>query len=455
MFAEIRNSAFIAPLLITIAASASLQAAELRKSPYFVDGIHCHGLDSFIDQNEIKQSYRDPEVSAIRIKSLLQNECELVFSQHGVEKFQWLTPEDLEKLVFSLKRSQRFHAVDIHIEKSVLQNHIHLIGKFTPFEAKNFYTVKASGSVERGKGQNVGNRVSSRFDGKIEFNKTGEYNRAPYVLSFVQQESTAQRALNTEGGKINGEPVTLTEEEQASLARRDGVYGAIGVRRNRANGIHSDFIELAFKSTKLSRDEATAQNISIEVGKEFQKDPLVPALTQFSLLYATYHVKSDEIYAKSDAESNQKPKPIMFGGITYDKQTLWGREKLRFYRSFTEELHYFGDLDFNRSVGQWWEINHTLGLAGTIVRGAVLPEHRFGLPDRLELQVYYQTQKKFALSGTPSMLGLKLGWASYEAENNLDHPYLREHAFGEISFNAQRDSFNVGLAFLYGSQRLY
>ncbi|RYZ48713.1 MAG: hypothetical protein EOP07_25475, partial [Proteobacteria bacterium] len=209
---------------------ASRGGEELRRSPYFIDGIHCEGIDELDPGEDLTRSYPD-EVAEIGIKTRRQVLCESIFAKSGVSKFQWVTPEDLEKLSFILKHSKRFQGADLRIEKSELQNHIHLIGRFTMFEAKNQYRINFKQSLE-GNGAD-GQRLSSIGDASIHFNKRGVVNPAPFVLGIKYRSSNAKDPLSTNPAKT-----TLSDDEAIALGREDGRYVAITSKFQQANGIY-------------------------------------------------------------------------------------------------------------------------------------------------------------------------------------------------------------------------
>jgi hypothetical protein len=130
------------PLTIILASlsTISLAGSTNNKSPYFIDGMRCEGLEGTIDEEKLGQNFPDKEVAAVGIKALRQTQCEAIFHQYNVDKFQWVTPEDLEALSFFLRHGKKFASVDIRIEKSELQNHVYLIGQFKPFAPKNHYS---------------------------------------------------------------------------------------------------------------------------------------------------------------------------------------------------------------------------------------------------------------------------------------------------------------------------
>lgn len=446
-------------LLASLAATTSshaLASAEVRKSPYFIDGIHCEGLEGLLDDYNLKRQYPDEEVAAVGLKTIRQSHCEGIFKEYGIEKFQWVTPEDLEKLSFTLKRSNKFRSADIRIEKSDLQNHVHLIGVFTAFDPKTRYSLDFSSGLENDK--SAGSRTTTKAEGSVSFNQRGLNNPAPYVLGVKYFNSTAGRPLNAEELRPNDQDVAMTDNEKAAQGRQNGYYGGAKLRINFPysslyRGIYT-YGEVGLGTSRLTGDERSTSNITYELGTAYQYDPLIPTVTRFSLLYADYSATASEVYY-TDKTKNSKAKSLVFAGFAQDMQTQQISGKLRFYRSLTTDMHYFGDFDLMFRLGEYAEMNHGLGFAETVIKGAVLPEHRFGLPDRQEFQLYYRADYNLAAFGAKNKAWLKVGVASYQAHNDLENSYSREQGFGELGLKTQTEDFDLGLSFIYGDRRLY
>jgi len=439
-------------LWIGLAAPAPLDAAESsqpesRKSPYFIDGLHCEGLDGLETGDDLTRAYPD-EVADMGIKTRHQEQCEWIFEKSGVRKFQWVTPEDLEKLDFILKHSRKFAAAAIRIEKSELQNHIHLIGRFEMFEPKTFYQLRLSQGLERD--QTDGDRNTSDVEAKFHFKKRGTINPAPFVLGFKYRSTDAAAPMNHNDLSRNGKGVTFTSEEKIAQSRTDATYGAVTTRFQQANGF---FFSFALESSHMSGDSESTLDTHFETGVETQLDPLLPSVTRLSLLYSNYSVEGGEFYASKARGKNYRS--IAFAGLAEDIQTRWVKGKIELYRSLTPELHYFLNMDLAAPLLTYASVTHSLGISGGSIRGAVLPEHRFGLPDRTVIQYFYQGEEGFSLTGYDLKVGLKVGLATYKAINNLDTPYSQDQAFAELGLKTKTDDFETTFAFLYGNRRLY
>ena len=453
-----RYTTILLATALSLMAKVALAGAEDRKSPYFIDGIHCEGLERLWNEDALKKNYPDDDMAAVAIQTLQQDRCEALFKNYGVEKFQWVTPADLEKLSFTLKRSNKFRAVDIRIEKSELQNHVHLIGRLTPYEPRNHYSLELSNSLE--KGGAAGDRNTTAVAGAIAFNQHGPSNPAPFVLSFSAANSTAKAPLGAGDLRRNDKEVTMTDEEKLAQNRPSGSSYSADLRINFPSVIgYRDlffFMDFAATGSRLSGDEERTTSPRTELGVQMQNDPLVQNFTQLSIFYTTYAATGSEIFSETSDKTHNSPKKSMaFAGFsqTYASKILDGH--LRFYRSLTDDMHYFADFDARFQIGEWLDITHSLGVDAFYVRGAVLPEHRLGLPDRQEGRVYYRADRSFHAFGAENKLWLKLGSASYTADNQLDNRYNRDGLFAQLGVKRQTGDFDLGLSLLYGDRRLY
>ena len=445
-------------IALSLMAKVALAGSEDRKSPYFIDGIHCEGLERPWNEDALKKNYPDDDMAAVAIQTLQQDRCEALFKNYGVEKFQWVTPADLEKLSFTLKRSNKFRAAEIRIEKSELQNHVHLIGRLTPYETRNHYSLELSNSLE--KGGAAGDRNTTAVAGAVAFLQRGPSNPAPFVLSLGATNSTAEAPLASDDLRRHDKEVTMTDNEKLAQNRPSGSSYNVDLRMNfpAVTGFHDLFLFMDFAATgsRLSGDEARTSAPRYELGVQMQNDPLVQNFTQLSIFYTTYAATGSEIFSEtSDKTHNSPEKSLAFAGFSqnYASQAIEGH--LRFYRALTDHMHYFADFDFRFQLGEWGGIAHRFGVDSSYVRGAVLPEHRLGLPDHHQSRVYYQADRSVQAFGAENKLWLKLGSATYDADNQLDNPYFREDLFAQLGVKRRTDNFDLGLSLLYGDRRLY
>lgn len=437
--------------------SASLAADTDFKSPLFIDGIHCEGhADSKLGE-ALRKNYSNDEIAAVGVKAQLQLLCEALFKEFGVEKFQWVTPGDLERLDFTLKHSKRFQSVDLSIKKSEMQNHVHLVGQFQQFSKKTHYTVNGSSSVERGNADD-GNRYTQRLNGHIDFERQGEVNLAPLVFGFDFRNSTAKHPLSVETLKEGGEETTLTLEEQIAQARPSGSYGHVEMRLNLLRlRSYTPFFTIGLDHTRISGDKTFSRTNSYEAGVVFHGDPLLSmnSRTQLSILNANYVATGTETIVPKGQGSGRGARNITFAGLSGAGSSSWMDADFRLYRSITQDLHFFGNVDVLFKLGDYLGLDHGLGVSQEVVRGAVLPEHRLGLPDRNVAKGFWRVGRDFTAFGAKQSLTVDAGFGIYSATNYTENSYSVGNFYGQLAYVTHADLFDVSLAFAYGSQRLY
>lgn len=434
--------------------------AEALKSPYFIDGVHCEGLQDKDRDKAIAEVYADDEVAKLGVKAQNQIFCEQIFSKHGIQKFQWVTPDDLEKLTFGLRRSGKYKNIDVRIEKSELQNHVHLKIKFEQFEPRNYYSVNVASAFD--KGSATGNRQTTKADVLFQYQKRGAENQAMFDLGVRTINSSAPSPLSIEEIKKGNKDVVLDTSEAIAQSKQNWDYTEFfyKVPLLGTPSIPMDF-KLGLNNSRLSKDEVSAVNTNFELSSYYKPDELIPVKYKFSLLYSTYTATgAQSIIRKKDEEEdkNQKrnDKHIVFAGIRQDFKASFLSGYLNFNRSLTSELHYFYDYDLRFRLAELGGIVGSLGFSEDMVYGAILPEHRFGLPNRSLFDIYLLAEKDFRAFESDNKVTFKGGARHLASDRNASRGgYSRDQGFAEIGIKSRLDNVDVGLSFIYGSQRLY
>ena len=433
--------------------------ADTLKSPYFIDGVHCEGLQDKDRDKAIADVYSDDEVAKLGLKAQNQIFCEQIFSKHGIQKFQWVTPDDLEKLTFGLKRSGKYKNIDVRIEKSELQNHVHLKIKFEQFEPRNYYSVNVASVSD--KGSATGNRLTSKADLLFQYQKRGAENPAMFDLGVQTINSSAPSPLSNEEMKKGNKDVVLDTSEALAQSKQNWDYSEIFYRVPLSNGnpsIPIDF-KLGLNNSRLSKDDVSDVNTNFEFAGHYQPDELVPLKYKFSLLYSTYSATGAQSIVRKKEEDKSKKrnnKNIVFVGVRQDLKSKFFSGYINFNRSLTSDLHYFYDYDFRFRLAELGGIVGSLGLSEGVVYGAILPEHRFGLPNRSTIDLYLLAEKDFRAFESDNKLTLKGGLRNLSSDRNTTKEgYSRDQVFAEIGVKSRLDNVDVGLSFIYGSQRLY
>jgi hypothetical protein len=434
---------------------------ETLKSPYFIDGVHCEGLQDKDRDKTIGEVFADDEVAKLGVKAQNQIFCEQIFSKHGIQKFQWVTPDDLEKLTFGLKRSGKYKNIDVRIEKSELQNHVHLTIKFEQFEPRNYFSVNVSSGSD--KGSATGSRQTTTADLLFQYQKRGAENPAMFDLGLHTINSSAPSPLSVEEIKKGNKDVVLDTSETLAQSKQNWAYTEVFYKVPLLQGNPSfpiDF-KLGLNKSRLSKDEVSDVNTNFELSSSYKPDELVPLKYKFSLLYSTYSATgAQSIIRKKDEEEdkNQKRKDvhIVFAGIRQDFKARFLSFYLNFNRSLTSELHYFYNYDIRLRLSELGGIVGSLGFSEDMVYGAILPEHRFGLPNRSLFDIYLLAEKDFRAFESDNKVTFKGGARHLASDRNASRGgYSRDQGFAEIGIKSRLDNVDVGLSFIYGSQRLY
>jgi hypothetical protein len=184
----------------------------------------------------------------------------------------------------------------------------------------------------------------------------------------------------------------------------------------------------------------------------------VPMKYRFSLLYSSYSALGSDVVKKdngSDGRSS-KQKQIVFARLMQDFETKLISGHASFSRSITNDLHYYYDYDVRLRVLEWSGFVGSLGAAADAVYGAVLPEHRFGLPHRASSDLYVMAEQRFQAYRSENRLALKCGLRHLGSTKYSDKTsYRQEQKFAELSLTTRLESIDVGLSFVYGDKRLY
>jgi hypothetical protein len=220
------------------AGNESEEAAEsddkYRKSPYFVDGVHCEGFEGTLRDEELKRTFADDESAEIGVRSAYVEQCESLFRLYGISKFQWVTPSDLEKLSFAIRHGGKFAKSDIRIEKSALPNHIHIIGKFSLLKPEHHYSGSLKSEI-MASGQHKSARYINSGDFLFEINRRGSSNPAPYAVNFKFLNTFTNSPLTVADiNSTRSAPLKLNDEEIAAFERRNGKYQSLNLRFNPA-----------------------------------------------------------------------------------------------------------------------------------------------------------------------------------------------------------------------------
>ncbi len=453
-----KSTSIIFTLFMFSQSALAKDNAPLRKSPFFIDGIHCMGLTAYVEEEQFSKAYADADMAKIAYKTMQQTQCENIFKAYDVIKFQWVTDEELENLSFTLKKSNKFKQVDISIEKSELPNHVHLTGHFVPHAEKHKFKLHVSQSLE--KGGDTGNRSSTLFEGKANLYQRGQANDPKYSVGLKYFKTQAKKPLSADELKRGKNDVTMTPEETIIQSRQSGRYFDLNFRVNfppySSTSWLNPYLVVGLFQQQETMDKSHITGNYFEYGTEIHPDQTNPkAYFGLSLLYSDYAVGGNEYFDYDNESQDHTNKNILFAGIRGHFPTEKFSAHYSVFRSLTEEMHLFAEVSALFTIYKQGDFSHNIAGDFFYLRQAILPQHRFGLPNRDETTIYYQGNYSLNSLGRDSSIIFKFGGSEYLAKNNLKTPYRRENTFGELGLQSSINDFDLSLALIYGSQRLY
>jgi hypothetical protein len=151
--------------------------------------------------------------------------------------------------------------------------------------------------------------------------------------------------------------------------------------------------------------------------------------------------------AEASASDDVRSFGVTFAGIRHNLETPIVSLSFEAYRAFLTDLSAFGTWDFQFQFAENGSQFHSFGLDGEIVRGSILPEHRFGLPDRRDDRIYYQfTESETQFFEIDSEVNARAGMHTYQALGGGNRRYSEAFPFVEVEVTAYRGQMDLNLA---------
>ncbi|MEK6705427.1 MAG: hypothetical protein AABZ06_06540 [Bdellovibrionota bacterium] len=210
----------IGAFLMTVGSvlAAKSPSEELLPSPYFIDEVHCEGIN-VLDISESWLLSKEDVDAAKKVEG--KETCENLLKAFGVEKYMWLSPDDLERIDTLIKQSGYFEEVDLSIKKSELKNHVHAFLKVKP--VPNFLkSITNDFKFYSGKEQDS-SRIYNRFAGEI----TNRFYAPNSIDTFgLSIEGTGASAV------YNTMPGALTADDASKFQKRNFYLGDLYWKRH-------------------------------------------------------------------------------------------------------------------------------------------------------------------------------------------------------------------------------
>lgn len=448
-------------LLIT-AASANIALSQDQEqtlqSPYFIDGIHCDGLQ--YSHTTLEKNLAGSKDKKFGLKVFNQSQCENVFSHFGIEKLTWITPQDIELLTFKMNKSEIFDNVTLSLKKSELKNHVHLFGKFESSKGSShsFKTgVEVSDGGDKQEGPRVNRKLSYLYQDKSAMDSTN------FEIGFKANQISAPDSINYFGKTTaDDDPIILTERDSQSLDKRSSQLTDLYVviPRLKANG-RTEKIEVHLISQlpelyEVSGDIELSFN---QINYSNEWDLFIPWAIEdkntigIDLLYATVRDREDPSESDSVAYVGLKQTFIPSNNIGFKVQGF-----LNFYTSLgadsnsgffdTKVIFQFGDI-----YGKGY---HGLGVNNTTVKNALLPIHDFYFDNFAETDLYYRVYLESISSTVKHSTTMDFGLTSLTNDRKKEsETYLESSPYVSVEYIHETDNLELGFSIKYQSQRTF
>jgi len=442
----------ILPILlksVTAVASASEDAnAGPLPSPYFVDEVHCTGLNS----PNIQETWLLSKEEVEPAKKLEQEDmCERVLRAFGISKFMWLSPDDLERTATIIRQSGYFLESELSVRKSELQNHVHVFLKVTP--VSHFYSsVSEDFKYFTSKGQ-ASSRLYDRLSGEITNRKYSPVNVNSFGVNLMGTTATAAittdpsitNSLTTDdlqkAQKRNAYLVDVYWKNQGALTKNTSYnFGFHAIDDNTYSDDYSRF-NMMVDGSLLAHKQINVLHGSTFIGPAFIFSTLTP-----------YQV------APQGASTNSNSTGVFFpGGILgYNYGQEFGNHLnflMSYYHASGDQWIYTFDFDLHRQLDPSGCFI-LLGLKQRNVNDAVLPEDRFPLSSANDVSDYIGLGKYFRDASANQELSAVIGTETLNY-TNLNPTYSASSSYVGLNYKFASSSWNVKVGLDYYFQRLY
>ena len=309
---------------------------------------------------------------------------------------------------------------------------------------------------QEGGGIESGGRAWYKLSGTAGFRQPSPSELPLFELHFSGEQSVARAPLSPDVIRLAREDAHIPGPMRTGLSRQSGVYDHLGLRINFSpyKGL-KPFVDSSIDMTAITGDEVAGGASRTEVGVAWPHDAVLPGFrTETSILTVNSPAKVTDRFVK-DAASDEGDRPMTFAGATTRADFPRTNVLIRFYRSLSTETHLFADESFQFRFHPVGGITPGVGFDTLYVRGAVLPEHRLGLPDRMEDHLFASARRNFRLVGTEAAVTGKLGMAGYTSLAPSQVYFSRRSGFAELDLHTHSDTFEVSMGLMYSPTRRF
>jgi len=400
------------------------------------------------------------EASKIGPKVIDQQRCENLLASYGIEKFQWMTPEDLELANFRLNDSPYFKNVELSLKKSELKNHVHVFAAFVPRPLHHFYVAENAG-LARGNSKE-GNRQTNDFT--FEYANRSLEPFSTLVFGVNDLRSYAKNPYDVAGHQSQDQQIPATD--LADLQKKDfrmtDLYVKTGglVGKSFRNDFDVHLLDYSYAGgsqsyhdLRMRFDADLLYNLDeTGLGGGYFFGPSV-IMTQRERP-RTDGTAADPTKAKDEENVYYTGLVLRQGLDSRQRQNLW--VKATYYQGLGAiKDSYFWNLDMTLPFGSLGDgyVQHGLGLSEEKVHNAILPSHLAGLNSYNLTDIYYQLRKELG-HGLQDTAFVDLGMEAYGNEGHDKKSFASTAPYVRVGYGFKSDNLAVDLGLVYDSARI-
>ncbi len=410
-------------------------------SPYFVDEMHCSGINT----PEISEGWLLSKEEVEPARKLTQEEmCERVLHAFGIRKFMWLSPDDLERTATIIRQAGYFQSSELSIRKSELQNHVHVFLKVVPGE--HYLTSINEEFKYFGDNSGIGsNRLYDHLSAEISNRKYSPVSVNSF--GFNMMGTTAQTPMNMSYGAFTSDDAQKMQKRNAYLV---DIYW-----RNQGTVAKNISYEFDFHLV----DDNTYSDDNSRLNMEVNGDLLFHH--QVNIIRGSTYIGPAFVsttYTPYQAGPGSKSAGVFFPGgkLGYN----YGQEfannlnfAMAYYHASGDQLIY--DFDFNLQRHMNFLNSFLLvGLKTRSVNVAVMPEDRFPLSASNDSNSYVGLGKVFHEADSNQQVNLLLGTETLGYIDN-EPTYQVSSGYLGLKYKYVGQTWNINLGASYYFQRLY
>ena len=436
--------------LLLLSATRVLHAAEALPSqdeplpsPYFIDELHCSGIN-VVNISESWLLSKDEVEPARKVEQAEM--CERIFHVFGIDKYDWLSPDDLERTATIIRQSGYFLESDLSIKKSELKNHVHIFltvkpaPRFTYYMANDLVLFGSKGQASGRILDNYSFELDDRRFAPVYTNKFGA--NLMYTANNAPMNSDATQLTADDLQKMSTNHQYLADifwKNQGALNRYVIYDTGIHFEGDRAYSDNKDRFNLVADLDVLYTKHVNVVNGSVFVG---------PAA--IFTTYTPYEVPSNQ--------TNNSKGVILPGFIIgYDYGQALGnflKVKLAYYHSSFDNSIFQMNIDMQKHM-HLFDTYFVGGFDERQVSDAVLPQDRFPLSNPLQEQAWIGLSKIFHAAQSTHQGSIVFGVASLDYDSSSLPGYNQNADFVGLRYKLFDGSWTVNVAAEYYFQRLY